>query len=196
MEPRVVPPCYYPERQLEPSAQLLATAGQALVGDLPYPQALEKAKELLWEPVREMRALVLAHNPCPLDEIVMNAQLIGLNATVDYELMWIVDPMLTPELPVGWMRKTTVEGLEYYWNAIVGSAQWEHPQVSYLTGVAKHLRSLRDTHNKATAVAPPPAPAAAPAAPVGAPPAAQRKPSAPPPSGQRPSLGGRPGGRP
>jgi len=135
---------YYPARQLEPSAQLLADAGEALIGDMPYPAALQKVKALMWEPQREARALVLAHNPCPVDEIVQHAQLIGMNAGTDYEFMWIVDAMLTPELPVGWLRKSTLDGGEYYWNSIVGTAQWEHPQTSFLTGVVRCLKRLRE----------------------------------------------------
>ena len=155
LDKRTVPSLYYPARQLEPSAASLAQAGEALV-QVPEPRgsaatlshedyedAIEQCKQAVWEPQLQARALTLAHNPCPLDEVVMNAQYIGLHPVNERELMWLVDAMLTPQLPVGWLRRSTAEGTEYYWNAIVGCAQWEHPYVSYLSGVASGLVKLK-----------------------------------------------------
>ena len=35
---------------------------------------------------------------------------------------------------MGWLRKHShVDERVYYWNALSGLAQWEHPQVSFLT---------------------------------------------------------------
>ena len=156
LEARDVPACYFPLRKLEPSAQLLADAGEALVHEMApslgdYERAVGSLRTMLYESRKAARALVLAHTPCPLDEMVYAAQYLGLNAATDRDLMWIIDVMLTPELPVGWLRKSTVEGTEYYWNALLGAAQWEHPQVSFLTGVASGLRELRQ--REATAAA-------------------------------------------
>ncbi|KOO33319.1 hypothetical protein Ctob_006229 [Chrysochromulina tobinii] len=67
---------------------------------------------------------------------------LGLHASSDRELMWLVDVMLSPELPVGWLRRSTVEGTEYYWSAVLGASQWEHPSVSFITGVGLALKSL------------------------------------------------------
>jgi hypothetical protein len=72
----------------------------------------------------------------------MAAQYLGLHASSDRELMWLVDVMLSPELPVGWLRRSTVEGTEYYWSAVLGASQWEHPSVSFITGVGLALKSL------------------------------------------------------
>ena len=49
------------------------------------------------------------------------------------DFMFLVDAMLTPELPCGWLRRASpgmAEGSEYYWNTLLGWAQWEHPQIS------------------------------------------------------------------
>lgn len=100
----------------------------------------------MWEPIRRARALSVSHQPCPLDEIVMAAQYLGLSPTQDAKLMFLVDAMLCPELPVGWLRKSTPSG-EYFWNSLCGLAQWEHPQISFLTGVADHLKLLNARTN-------------------------------------------------
>ena len=39
----------------------------------------------------------------------------------------------------------TESASEYYWNTITGSTQWEHPEVSFLTGVAARLVEARRT---------------------------------------------------
>ena len=59
--------------------------------------------------------------------------------------MWLVDAAMSPELPVGWIRQepTGFAG-EYYYNAPSGVAQWEHPQTSFLTGVAMRLLRWRE----------------------------------------------------
>ena len=63
--------------------------------------------------------------------------------------MWIVDAMLSPELPCGWLCRSCPgeeHGDEYYWNLMTGWAQWEHPQVSILTGLANDLRKRHKDH--------------------------------------------------
>ena len=68
------------------------------------------------------------------------------------ECIWLVDVMMSPEMPVGWMRRSTSEGTEFYWSAILGCAQWEHPMISTLTGVVSELQSRRssaETHRAA-----------------------------------------------
>ena len=68
--------------------------------------------------------------------------------------MWLAESALQPPLPLGWMRSSVAgahgglisgEGgnAEYYWNAASGHTQWEHPHVSFLTGVAKKLIQTR-----------------------------------------------------
>jgi hypothetical protein len=155
LEPRDLPVSAFPLRKLEASAQMLADAGAALVHELANAHELRglppvavhelviaDLRARLWEPRRAARALQLAHSPCPLDEVVMAAQYLGLHASSDRELMWLVDVMLSPELPVGWLRRSTVEGTEYYWSAVLGASQWEHPSVSFITGVGLALKSL------------------------------------------------------
>ena len=80
--------------------------------------------------------------------------------------MWLVDVATNPELPIGWLRCEDtltltltptptptptptltptltrcedIDGRVYYWNAALSLAQWEHPQHSYLVGVATRL---------------------------------------------------------
>ena len=61
------------------------------------------------------------------------------------ELMWLVDAAMSPELPIGWLRQEpTGFANEYYYNAPSGVAQWEHPQTSFLTGVATRLLRWRE----------------------------------------------------
>ena len=153
-----VPPCVLPMRQLEPSAKRLAAAGEALLPrDLDFADATAMARELLWEPRKAARAVDLSHDPCPLDELLHAAMYLGLNpGTNQAELMFLVDCMLSPELPVGWLVRNCqgengAVADEYYWNALLGFAQWEHPQVSFLTGVADYLKALlkRETQAKA-----------------------------------------------
>jgi hypothetical protein len=35
------------------------------------------------------------------------------------------------------------DGSELYWHTVVGLTQWEHPEVSFLTGVAARLVEAR-----------------------------------------------------
>jgi len=139
-----VPPCVLPTRKLEPSAQHLANMGEAMIPPtLDYDAAVEEARRMLYEPRKQARAAQLAHEPCPLDEILMNAQYLGLSPVEHVDCMFLVDAMLSPELPCGWLRCASPgmsEGDEYYWSALLGWAQWEHPQVSLLTGVVSDLK--------------------------------------------------------
>lgn len=78
-----------------------------------------------------------------------------------------VDAMLAPTLPVGWLRRSLSDGQEFYWNALSGMTQWEHPHTSFLTGVADRLKSAIKAYEAGRprqAFAPSAAPAAAPPA--------------------------------
>ena len=149
-----VPPCVLPDRQLEDSAKLLVAAGAELTpAGLGYRDAVDWVRTHLWLPRRPVRAMHLAHDPCPIDEILVSAQYLGLAPADHWEFMFLVDAMLEPELPAGWLVHSE-RGEEYYWNSVLGVAQWEHPQVSLLTGVAKHLKTLcKQEKNAATAAA-------------------------------------------
>ena len=144
-----VPHCVLPARRLEPSAELLCKVGESMLpSHLSYSEALREARKLCFEPRKAARAIQLASNPCPLDEILIYAQYLGLAPAEHSDFMFLVDAMLAPELPCGWLARSSpgmAEGSEYYWNMMVGWAQWEHPQVSLLTGVANNLKKrLRD----------------------------------------------------
>ena len=67
---------------------------------------------------------------------------LGLDPVLHHEYMWLVDAALAPPLPVGWMRKSVYPQGEYYWNALCGLAQWEHPFISYVTGVVERVREI------------------------------------------------------
>ena len=61
------------------------------------------------------------------------------NARCVSRLAWLVDVAFAAEPPAGWVRVEHSDGRIYYSNAVCGLAQWEHPMVSYLTGVALKL---------------------------------------------------------
>ena len=147
-----VPRCVLPPRKLESSAGKIAASGEAfLPRGLSYTQSVAKAKELIWEPRKTARAIELAHQPCPLDEILMAAIYLGIDPVDHCDMMFLIDAMLTPEMPVGWLVLNCAgeggQADEYYWNTLLGYAQWEHPQLSFLTGVATYLKGL---HKKET----------------------------------------------
>jgi len=145
-----VPPSVLPPRKLEPCAEQMFAAGETLLSpSLSYPDAVCEARRLLYEPRKAARAVQLASAPCPMDELLINAQYLGLNAAEHAELMFLVDAMLTPELPCGWLRRAApgmAAGDEFYWHALLGWAQWEHPQVSLLSGVAAALKQRLKDH--------------------------------------------------
>ena len=81
----------------------------------------------------------------------MSAQYLGLSPVEHADLMFLIDAMLTPELPCGWLRRASpglAEGDEFFWNALLGGAQWEHPQISLLTGVANDLKQRQKEHER------------------------------------------------
>jgi len=137
-------PSPLPPRTLEPSAAALADAAAAGWAHLDGDELMAEVRRDLWEPITTERAAVLRHSPCPVDELVSAALLVGLDPAVDRELMWLLDFVLTPKLPLGWCIETPVlgEGSEpYYWNALSGAVQWEHPNISIATGAVRRLRS-------------------------------------------------------
>jgi len=131
--------CVLPFRSLEPSAQRLCDAAASCWPDLHGAELEARAEAELWAPVKSARAAALAHEPCQLTELINFGNYIGLDAALYPELMWLVNVALTPELPVGWLHRSLPDGSAYYWNAILGLAQWEHPAVSYCCGIAKRI---------------------------------------------------------
>jgi len=132
--------CVLPPRRLETSAERLARVGEDSWPGMPASFVNEEARRAIWEPRRTARAVWLAHTPCPLEELVMMAQYLGLDASLQPELMWLVDCALTPELPPGWVRCEVGEtGEEYFHHSTCGLTQWEHPTTAFLTGVARRL---------------------------------------------------------
>ena len=89
------------------------------------------------------RAVKVAHQPCPLMLLVDMGRVLGVDAARSPQLMWLADAALTPELPAGWVEHIADDGPPYYWNPVCNIAQWEHPYVSYLTGVARQLAPVR-----------------------------------------------------
>ena len=144
-------PCMLPPRVLEQSAELLAQAGNDMWASVRASDALENAaKAALWDkPMRRARGQLLSHSPCQLEVIVQQGHALGLDASRHPELMWLAEAALTPELPMGWLRCSIAgavggeSGLAYYWNAVSGLTQWEHPHVSLLTGVSRRLVQAR-----------------------------------------------------
>ena len=100
---------------------------------------IESAKAKLWEPARAARAAQLWHEPTPVDTIVQFGRYLGVDLVTHPRLAWLVDVAFAAEPPAGWVRVEHSDGRIYYSNAVCGLAQWEHPMVSYLTGVAGEL---------------------------------------------------------
>ena len=140
--------CVLPSRTLEPSAERLAQAGEEwctgairefLTGEMEDEQLMKKLRAELWEPRRATRAAQLAHEPCPLEAIVLMGHYLGIDACLQPERMWLVDCALSPELPVGWTAVPLPDGGCYYAHAACGLTQWEHPQTAFLTGIVRRL---------------------------------------------------------
>jgi len=132
-------PCVLPFRTLEPSAKRLADAAAACWPGMHGAELEQTAEQEIWWPLRPARSAVLAHEPCQLSELISFGNYIGLDAALHPELMWLVNCAITPELPVGWLHRNTADGSAFYWNVVLGVAQWEHPAVSYYCGVARRL---------------------------------------------------------
>ena len=61
------------------------------------------------------------------------------------ELLWVGDAALCCELPLGWEVYTHDESAtSYYHNTVTGITCWEHPQISFLRGVAEAARRFAD----------------------------------------------------
>ncbi len=58
----------------------------------------------------------------------------------------LLDAALSPALPLGWIHSAADAHLPnskgFYWNSLTGAAQYEHPNFSFVTGVAQRLNSL------------------------------------------------------
>ena len=137
-------------------AAAIAKVGRARWGSEMGGEALVRAaRQQLQQPAAAKVAARLAHQPCPADELVVLGQLLGLDAQLYPELMWLADVAMSAELPVGWLRHETAEGKVFFWNAALGVSQWEHPQVAYLTGVTTRLvNALARVRQRAGAVSP------------------------------------------
>eukprot|EP00966_Prymnesium_polylepis_P079848 1850360-Prymnesium_polylepis.1 len=58
--------------------------------------------------------------------------------------MWLAELALTPELPVGWMVCHLDESAPpFYWHPTTALAQWEHPQESFVSGLAARFVRAR-----------------------------------------------------
>ena len=135
-------PCPLPPRVPEPSAAAIAKVGRTRwASELSGEALLRAARQHLWAPAQARRARQLAHTPCPVDETLVLAMYLGIDPQLYPELLWLADAAMTPDMPVGWLRCCdAADGIsEYYWNATLGVAQWEHPQLSYISGVATRL---------------------------------------------------------
>mgnify|MGYP000973805524 CR=1 FL=1 len=143
-------PCVLPPYQLEPSAEVLCAAAQETWAGLDSARLERAVKAQLFDSARKRaRADVLAHQPCRLEVLVTQGFALGLDAATEPELMWLCDCALAPRLPLGWIASSASgsmrhgDGSEFYWHTVVGLTQWEHPEVSFLTGVAARLVEAR-----------------------------------------------------
>ena len=143
-------PSVAPKRRLEPSAEVLAAAAlQAWPErDTATSERLERVtKAALWDaPRRRARGEQLAHLPCRVETLVQQGFALGLDPSQHRDLMWLADVALAPEVPVGWIPCTALgaeDEATFYWSVASGLTQWEHPEVSFISGVATRLVSAR-----------------------------------------------------
>ena len=133
--PSVLPPAV-----LEPSAARIAEASASCWPRLRGKELLSAAKAQLWDGARKAaRVAQLSACPCPLDHLLQMAQYLGVEPTAHPQLLWLAHAALTPEMPLGWASAKSDEGDTYYFHAGWGLSQWEHPHVSFLSGVAARL---------------------------------------------------------
>lgn len=134
----------FPPRRPEPSAAAIEAIGR----DGPWAPAglsgdalVQAAKDHVLAPVQAKRARSLAHQPCMADELFLLGQYLGVDALEFPELMWLAEAAMSAELPMGWLWHEPLDDRThgYFFNAALGVAQWEHPQHSYIAGVAARL---------------------------------------------------------
>jgi len=110
-------------------------------------QAAEE--EIWWGGGALRRAQALAVQPCPLPVLLDMSLQLGVDPATHPNLLWLAHAALTPELPPGWIccplpSSARAGGAEaYFWQPACGLTQWEHPYISFLSGVAQRL--LRGT---------------------------------------------------
>ena len=139
----------FPPRRPEPSAAAIEAIGR----DGPWAPAglsgdalVRAAKDHVLAPVLAKRVRSLAHQPCPADELFLLGHYLGVDALEFPELMWLAEAAMSADLPLGWLWHEPPDDRTrgYFFNAALGVAQWEHPQHSYIAGVAARLvESLR-----------------------------------------------------
>eukprot|EP00965_Chrysotila_dentata_P042065 1395677-Pleurochrysis_carterae.AAC.1 len=81
----------------------------------------------LLDPVLDRRLRHLQHSPCPADEYVSMATLLGLDVSRHTPLLWLVDAAMAAEMPNGWVRCEPKElgsdAKPFYWNTLTRAAQ-------------------------------------------------------------------------
>ena len=106
-----------------------------------WPQLIAAARRDLWErSAAAARAAQLGATPCPLETVLQMALYLGIDPCTHAHLLWMAHVALTPPMPPGWVRCEGREDFEpYYVHPAAGYAQWEHPHVSFLAGLARRL---------------------------------------------------------
>ena len=122
----------------------LTTLRQSL-GDLPEKQVIRKR----W---RSARGRALARRPLTMLEVLHAAEVMGIDAFEEPELMFLCESALCVELPLGWERVELPDNTGFYRHAMLRQNQWLHPQLTYLVALAKHWRAI-EAEKKAAAKA-------------------------------------------
>ena len=122
----------------------LTTLRQSL-GDLPEKQVLRKR----W---RSARGRALARRPLTMLEVLYAADVMGIDAFQEPELMFLAESALCLELPLGWERVELPDNTGFYRNTLLRQNQWLHPQLTYLVALARHWRAV-DVEKKAASQA-------------------------------------------
>ena len=70
---------------------------------------------------------VAAKFVCPLEDVLAFAEMIGMDAKEDIDLLWLADEALQAPEPVGWEERQDPRGNTYYCNTITNMTMVQHP---------------------------------------------------------------------
>lgn len=68
---------------------------------------------------------------------------LGLDPSVDSDLMWLVQEAFAMPLPASWMEHADAEGRVYYCNQATQESSWSHPADTLITDMVSFLKPLR-----------------------------------------------------
>jgi len=99
---------------------------------------------------RPIRASLLKTQPLHCTQLVNTAQFLGIDPFTQQKFMWVAsaaacDTGMNMALPVGWTAHDAPVGSNlrtYYFNALFGVSQWEHPALTQWRSVMHELQAM------------------------------------------------------